>query len=73
MCELVGLAFVPEDIGMKLLLSLSESIDICRANIEWLSHASLRLPVCIRTKASVCVVTIILDGSLVLISTAEDT
>jgi hypothetical protein len=57
---------------MKLLLSLSESIDICRTNIEWLLHAALRFPVCIRTKASVCVVTIILDGGFVLISTAED-
>ena len=62
---------IAKDIGIELLLPLFESVDFTTTCVDWFCHATLRLPVCICTEASLIACTVIINWSLFFIATSE--
>ena len=70
MMHLVGLL---EDGGRELLLALTESVNVCRACVHGLGHASLGLPVGHRAEGVALGLPIIVDRRALHIPAPKDT
>ena len=62
---------IAKDLWIELFLSLLESVNFLWTCIDWLGHASLRLPVCVCTEASFISFAVIVNWSLFCIAASE--